>query len=350
MKKIRILLGVVLLVPTMTFAQDDLGSIIAGSASDAKYLGEGYISPFMKAFGAGLTNGWNNTAKPHKFPGADITVSIAAVYIPKADMSYEVDNSKLNNIFLLNNGSGQNNIDPANGKAMVPTLFGSDKGPTFQQKNATTDIPVPGTSFAGPAGTIPLKFLPVPVANIGIGLPKGFDLKFRYIPTIDFGQLSGGDVTGEMGLFGVGVLHDFKQYIPGIKALPFDLSAFVGYTKMKLEVGIPEGGADGKAEFGSSATTVQGIISKKIAVLTGYASVGYNIAKTTLAVKGNYDLNDNGNSSDPGEKDPVNIESPASGPRMTAGLRLKLAIFAFHADYTLQKYNTLTVGFGLNVR
>lgn len=350
MKKHSFLLAIILALPMVSLAQDDIGSIIAGSAADAKYLGEGYISPFMKAFGAGLTNGWNNTAKPHKFPGADLTLSVAAVYIPKEDMSYEVDNAKLNNVFLLNNGSSSGNLDPATGKAQVPTLFGSDKGPTYQSKNAATDVPIPGSNFNGPGGTIPLKFLPVPVVNLGIGLPKGFDLKFRYIPTIDFGQLSGGDVDGELGLFGVGLLHDFKQYIPGLKALPFDLSAFAGYTKMKLEVGIPEGGTNGKGEFSSTATTVQAIISKKVAVLTGYASVGYNIATTKLAIKGNYDLNDNGNSNDAGEKDPVNIESPASGPRMTAGLRLKLAVFAFHADYTLQKYNTLTVGFGINVR
>lgn len=350
MKKNSFLLAVMLTLPMVSLAQDDIGSIITGSATDAKYLGEGYISPFMRAFGAGLTNGWNNTAKPHKFPGADLTVSIAAVYLPKEDMSYEVDNAKLNNIFLLNNGSGQSNIDPVAGKAQVPTIFGSKNAPTYQQKNPTTDLPIPGATFSGPSGSIPLKFLPVPVANLGIGLPKGFDLKVRFIPTIDFGDLSNGDVNGELSLFGVGVMHDVKQYIPGIKALPFDLSAFAGYTKMKMEVAIPEGGANGKGEFSSAATTVQGIISKKISVLTGYASVGYNIATTKLAVKGNYDLNDNGNSSDPGEKDPVNIEAPASGPRITAGLRLKLAIFAFHADYTLQKYNTLTVGFGLNVR
>ncbi|MEL7003540.1 MAG: DUF6588 family protein, partial [Bacteroidota bacterium] len=48
--------------------------------------------------------------------------------------------------------------------------------------------------------------------------------------------------------------------------------------------------------------------------------------------------------------DPVNIEVSAGGPRITAGMRLKLAIFTLHADYTLQEYNTLSVGFGFNFR
>jgi hypothetical protein len=348
MKKIRNLLCATLLLPAMAFAQDDLGGLLKGGAADATYLADGYISPFMKAFGYGLTNGWNNTAKPHKFPGGDITFSIAAVYIPASDKSFEVDNAKLNSIFLLNNNDGSGVQSPSTGKGQIPTLFGKDVDPTFQTKNPATDVPT-GTPFSVPGGSVPLNFLPVPVANIGIGLPKGFDLKFRYIPTINIGELSGGDVTGELGLFGVGVLHDFKQYIPGIKALPFDLSAFVGYTRMKLDAGVEPGQPNNKAEFSSSATTIQALISKKIAVITPYASIGYNIAKTSLAVKGSYDLDGDG-VREQDERDPVNFEESSSGPRMTAGLRLKLAIFAFHADYTLQKYNTLTVGFGLNVR
>ncbi|MFZ6000938.1 MAG: DUF6588 family protein [Bacteroidota bacterium] len=36
--------------------------------------------------------------------------------------------------------------------------------------------------------------------------------------------------------------------------------------------------------------------------------------------------------------------------RASAGLRLKLAVFTFHGDYTLQKYSTITAGFGISVR
>jgi hypothetical protein len=340
MKKIRIgLLFVIISSPALLMAQGDLDQLLKGSKTDAEVIAKGYINPFMKAFGYGLNQGWYNTAKTHKFPGADLTITVSPVYVPDTDKFFEVDNTKLANVQLTNTGTTS---VPANGKGNVPTFFGSDKNPSYQLKP-----PLTGT-FQGPAG-IDFKYLPVPMAGLGIGLPKGFDLKFRFIPKIDLGNLSDGDVDGEFSLFGVGVMHDVKQYIPGIKSLPFDLSGFVGFTKMKLDVGFNTSFPDQRGIFESSATTIQGVISKKISVLTGYAGLGYNIAKTTLAVKGSYDF-DQDVASTRETKDPFSLDAASSGPRMTAGLRLKLAVFAFHADYTLQKYNSLTVGFGINVR
>ena len=151
-------------------------------------------------------------------------------------------------------------------------------------------------------------------------------------------------------IFGIGVMHDIKQWIPGIKLLPFDLSGFVGYTKLKLESQYdPETNPENIGLFEMNATTIQGLISKKFSVLTLYGGVGYNIAKSSVALKGSYDINDNGQS-DKGEVDPLDLKFAASGFRTTAGLRLKLAVFTFHADYTLQKYKCLTVGFGISVR
>jgi hypothetical protein len=64
---------------------------------------------------------------------------------------------------------------------------------------------------------------------------------------------------------------------------------------------------------------------------------------------GKWDVDNNG-TYDAKEIDPIDMKYSASGPRVGAGFRLKLAVFTLHADYTLQKYNALTVGFGINVR
>jgi hypothetical protein len=189
--------------------------------------------------------------------------------------------------------------------------------------------------------------IPVPLAHLGFGLPKGTDLKLRFTPEINLGD------NGTLKIFGIGVMHDIKQWIPGIKLLPFDLSGFVGFTKFTLETKLDQqtaAGSNQRGVFEMNATTVQGLISKKFSVVTFYGGIGYNIAKSNLALKGSYDINDDGDTNDPNEKDPVNLDFAASGGRMTAGMRLKLAVFTFHADYTLQKYKCLTVGFGINVR
>lgn len=332
----RFLLVLIMAAPLTAAAQGDVSDLFKGSVADAKYLSEGYISPMLKAVGYGLNQGWYTTAKPHKIVGFDLTLSVNPVFIPSSDKIFNVDNSKLTSVYLANDMDGKQ--PGSTGKGNIPTLFGPDnKQTTYASKTAT-----PG-SFNGPEGT-GLGFFPTPTLNLGIGLPKGFDLKVRFVPTIDLGKALGTDNGGKFGLWGVGVMHDFKQWIPGIKQLPFDLSVFAGYTKMTLNVGISEGGPNGKAEFSSAASTVQVLISKKLSVLTPYAAVGINMATTKLGVTGTYDFDGTQ------VKDPFSLSVASNGPRVTGGLRLKFGPIAFHGDYTLAKYKSASVGFGIAVR
>ena len=78
--------------------------------------------------------------------------------------------------------------------------------------------------------------------------------------------------------------------------------------------------------------------------------MGYNIVKSSIGVKGQWDSHDDGDFDDVRESTAVDMKYGSSGPRATDGFRLKLAVLTQHADYTLQKYNALTVGFGINVR
>ena len=177
--------------------------------------------------------------------------------------------------------------------------------------------------------------------NLGIGLPKGIDLKIRYIPNVGLSD------EMEIGLFGVGIMHDIKQYIPGVKKLPFDLAAFVGYTKFKTKVTL-DFAQNQSSEFDVSATTIQALISKKLAVLTVYGGVGYDISKGKLAVKGSYDIDGSGTGAP--IVNPIDISVSSNSPRVTAGMRLKLGPITFHGEYTLQKYSAITAGFGISVR
>jgi hypothetical protein len=322
-------------------AQNQLGELIGGSVADANYMASGYISPLLKAFGNGLNQGWYNTAKAHKPLGVDLTISVSPVYIPNSDLLYEIDNTKLQNVKLEQTHDGR--PVTATGKGMVPTVFGPDQGPRYRYY--FNNLPTPQT-FTGSEGLAlkdkyGLQAIPIPIANLGIGLPFNTDLKVRFIPTINLGDM------GKLNMFGVGVMHDVKQWIPGIKQLPFDLSAFVGYTKLKLSTTLDNQRPDQKGEFEVNATTIQGLISKKISVLTLYGGLGYNISKGSVNLRGNYDLNGDGTYTD---KDPLSIAAKSSGMRATAGLRLKLAVLTLHGDYTLQKYKTLTVGIGIAIR
>lgn len=345
MRKILVLF----LVSTASFgawAQGDLNELMTGSLEDATRLLDGYTKPALKAFGYGLNQGWYNTAKPHKTLGVDLTISVSAVTIPNSDLFYTVDNNQLNSLDLVS-VDGQT-VTPITGSAQVPTIFGPDTPPTFENRQT-------GAQFETPGGLdlkneIGIQAMPVPIAHLGIGLPKGFDLKIRFVPTVNIGD------DAKFDLFGVGVMHDVKQYIPGIKNLPFDLSGFVGYTSMKLVSNLDvTAGNNQSAEFRSSATTIQALVSKKLSVVTFYGGIGYNIAKTKIAMLGTYefdDVDEFGYPTTTSVTDPITLSSDASGMRATAGLRLKLAVITLHGDYTIQKdnFNTITVGFEINVR
>ena len=300
---------------------------------DSEKLIGAYIAPLMKSTSVGLNSGWYNTAKPHKLIGIDITTTVSALTIPSSQTTFNVDNLNLKNIEL----DASSPVGPR-----IPTILGKDIEPVFRDKNT-------GETFEGPGGLdlkeeIGKNIVPLPMAHIGIGLPKSTDLKVRFVPTLDFDD-------GEFKMFGVGVMHDVKQWIPGLKLMPFDLSGFIGYTRMSMTLKHDEEdqlpGAKARSEMTMNATTVQGVISKKISVLTVYGGLGYNIAKSTIDVKGKYDVDEDGTFD---IEDPVSLKFGASGPRVTAGFRLKLAILTLHADYTLQKYSALTVGLGLSVR
>ena len=200
----------------------DLENLIKGSKEDANYLMQGYVSPVLNGIGYGLNQGWYNTAKPHKTLGIDLTVTVSLVTVPASEQNYTVDNTKLTALQVTS---------PANG--VVPTLMGATNvTPTYAFKAPLNNLPpVQGPSGLKFINDLPIKAVPVPIFNLGIGLIKGTEVKLRYVP----GNLVSSN-TGEnlnLSLFGVGVMHDVKQWIPVVKHMPFDLSVFAGFTKLE---------------------------------------------------------------------------------------------------------------------
>ena len=337
--KLKSLLPILLLLSGFTaYAQGDIEDLVKGSAADANYLVQGYAEPLLKGLGYGLNQGWYNTAAPHKIAGFDLTfpVSASLMLVPNKDMQFQIDNSRLTSIERLNGPNGAAASGPAQ------TILGTDQETTLRLKAS-------GNQFSMPGGLnlkqeIGINAVPFAMVQLGFGLPKQTDIKLRYVPDL---KSFGDDVS--VNLFGIGVMHEIKQWIPGIKNLPFSLSGFVGYTKLKIGVGFDSGSSStGSATYEVNATTIQGLISKKLSVLTLYGGLGVNIAKSDLTMTGKFDTDDDSTTAD--QSLTILANASSSGPRATAGFRLKLAIFTIHADYTLQKYNAINAGLGLSIR
>ncbi len=324
-----------LLSPMVSFAQEDIEDLLKESVEDGGKLISAYLNPFMKSVTMGLNQGWYNTAAPHRIGGMDLTVTVNAMNIPKSDLFFDATKLGLEVVELHASSPDY---------PMAPTMVGPDRQPVFSYTNENNET----YTYSGPGGLdleeeIGKNWVPVPMAHLGIGLPKGTDLKIRYAPPIDLED-------GTMNVFGVGVMHDVKQWIPGLKLLPFHLSGFVGYTKVKMDMQLdPEVNPDQRGVLDMNATTIQGLISKRISILTFYGGVGYSIAKSSIALKGEYDVNEDGTLT-PEEIDPLDLKFSDSGMRATVGMRLKLLLLTIHADYTVQEYNCLTAGVGLSFR
>jgi len=322
-------------------AQGGLDGLLEGGLDDANDLAEGYLTPFMNAFGTGLTNGWYNTAKAHKTAGFDLTVTVNAAFVPDEDLFYNASN--LTTVTL---------DDPNYPNGKVPTMFGPSTAPIYRDN-------LSGDTFEGPEGLnvkdeFGVQAVPVPMAQLGIGIVKNTDIKIRWTPEISLGE-----DEGKFKLIGFGVMHDVKQWIPGLKNVPFELSGFVGYTKMTLSTDFADQSSssgsgvytdNGEGVFEVNSLTFQALISKKISVLTLYGGVGVNSVKSKIALEGDYRVEDANGIIEDTFTDPISLNFKTGGPRVTAGFRLKLAILTLHADYTLQKYSTLTAGIGFSVR
>ena len=352
-KKIIVIVFCFGLTVPVSMAQMDNTDFFRAGAGDAVKLIEEYINPWANAFGAGLNGSWYNTAKPHKWAGFDLTFGVNAGFVPPSAETFDISELDLSPLVT--------------GTGIAPTVAGpGEEGPemTVQAEGITL------ATFRTPPGT-GWKIVPVPTATVGIGLPFGTELKGRFIPKINIGD--GGNVS----LWGAGIMHSIMQYIPGNNLMPFDISAFAGFTrlsgnvKLLLQPGEPQNYIDFNpdTDFGNQQLTATidalnaGIIgSFNLPVITLYGGLGYSKTRTGVTLKGLYptpvavtdpvtphaEYNDNGVIA--GEDFPaIEIEN-FSGLRANAGIRLKLAIFTFHVDYTRSHYNVLSTGLGISFR
>ena len=356
MKNKIIALGVLFLILMSTsiqsFAQGDMDELLNvmtedydNGRADATTLLEGYMNPLMHGLGLGMNNGWFGTAASHKSFGMDIGFVTGLAFIPDSDLSFRPTNMNL--------------LEDANED--LPTIFGSNTVPQpLRLKSSGTPIDmIPGIGMKDEIG---FNAVPYIVPQVGIGIYKGTDIKFRFLPEITIGDNS------KLGLIGFGVLHDVKQHIPGIKLLPFDLSVMVGYTKITFNTDLadPNTGTVGNGDISFNNLVYQAMISKKISVITFYGGLGFSSTKSSLDLLGEYDIDKDNeinlvtdiNSSIPladldkfvDVKDPVSLSFKKGTPKFTAGFRLKFAVLTLNFDYSVQKYQSFNMGFGFSFR
>lgn len=318
MKKLLFTLLAAMIGFTSYGQSTQIQSISADDIRQGERLIEAYFTPMTESFGAGLNNGWYNTAKPHSLGGFDLTFTLNTVIIPNSAETFKIGDA-FGKVFTSD-------------EAEASTVFGSKEGTEMTYSNtsqAGTDIPftMPG-GFKTPA-------MPLPMIQAGIGLIKNTAIDIRYMPMLNVVDIN-------VNLFGVGLKHDLLQWIPVVgDAIPMSLSLQGGYTTLNTELKI----SGQEVSLNTKATTINLVASKKLLMVTAYAGVGYNSATTTFASNAKFKLD--GVQFD--EKVEMVFESN-NNIRANVGLRLNITVITIQADYTFAEYPTATLGLGVSLR
>ena len=333
---------------TNVFSQVDVVEVLKAGKKDANVLARAYLNPYAMALGDGLNNGWYNSAKTHKLFGFDFNISVSAIQIPKSETTFDL------------NTLGLTNLSPENAaNHIAPTVAGADEiGPRVivrDDKGKTI------SSFNTPNG-LGLDIVPVPMAQISFGLLPHTDFIGRFVPEMKYDN-SGDEM--KIGFWGLGVKHNFKEWIPVIKALPFDASVFGSYSEMNAQSEITidpndfndgdvrlvaDNATDHLLKFKTKTSKFGLIFSKKIGILTVFGGIGQSKSETTINLLGNYKVETSTGAPVFDLADPIDLNFEATNISMDAGLRLKLAFFSLFGSINKAEYTSYNAGLSLGFR
>ncbi|HAQ17951.1 MAG TPA: hypothetical protein DCR40_01805 [Prolixibacteraceae bacterium] len=337
----------------MTFSQSDVVQFLKGGKNDANALVKAYLNPYAMALGDGLNNGWYNSAATHKLFGFDISVSVSAIQIPQEATTFDLNTIGLTKLTLENPSSH-----------LAPTVAGADVVGPKLIINGPDGKPI--GSFSTPKG-LGLDLVPVPMAQIGFGLLPHTDIIGRYVPEMKYDN-SGDEM--KIGFWGVGVKHNFQEWVPIIKSLPFDASVFGSYSEVSAQseisfdpsdyndgnVRITFGSNNQMLKFNTKTTKFGLILSKKFSILTIYGGIGQSTSETTIDLLGKYVIETTAqvggttNVTKDNLEDPIALSFNSNNICMDAGLRIKLAFFSLFGSVNKAEYTSYNAGLSLGFR
>ncbi len=353
MKKVILMVCMGFIIQT-AFSQSDVVEFVKGGKEDASKLFKAYMEPYAFALGDGLNNGWYNSAETHQLFGFDLTITLSAIQIPEESKTFDISALHLSNVSVESGGN------------LAPTVAGKDvPGPKLQVQDANGNSMI---SFNTPQGT-GLNVVPVPMAQIGFGLLPHTDVIGRYVPKMKYNN--NGDEM-QVGFWGAGIKHNFMEWLPFLKMLPFDASLFGSYSEVNAQTGLSftaedygsnpnitvtfTNVADQLLKVNTKTSKFGLVVSKKLGVLTFFGGIGQSTSESTIDLLGTYPFVTK--ASGPGYEitnagaliDPVALQFKSSNISMDAGLRLKIAVLSLFASVNKSEYLSYNAGISLGAR
>lgn len=341
------------LISLFSFSQTGITEFLKGGKADAGKLAQAYLEPYVFALGDGLSNGWYNSAETHRIFGFDFSITLSAIQIPEKSKTFDIAKLELANTSVSSGGN------------IAPTIAGADvSGPKMVVKDNQGNSFV---SFNMPKG-LEQDIVPVPMAQFTFGLLPNTDVIGRYVPEMNY--TNEGDEM-KFGFWGVGVKHNFLEWFPLLKELPFDAALFASYSEVNAQSQLSFTPDDyGIENVSVTYTNDQNqllrikthsgkyglVISKKLGFLTLFGGVGQSTCETSIDVIGKYPVltkGPNGGLAITNEDaliDPIAIQYESRNVSLDAGLRIKLAFLRVFGSVSKSEYTSYHAGLSLSIR
>ncbi|GAA3521249.1 hypothetical protein GCM10022393_39530 [Aquimarina addita] len=332
MKKLTLILS--LLITTCVAAQQNIDNLLAAGINDAQRFATAYMRPASDGLVYSMNNGWFNSGKAKKLFGFDISLVINGAFVNDDNKSFILNTSDYENL-QFRDGSTSKEVATAFGdiQGAVVVIEGDSGIPAIPSQDAEFELPTG-------LGSSNINFVPTAFLQASFGLIKGTEIKARFFPKVTTND-------ADVGLYGFGIQHEFTSWLPADKLFPVGISGLIAYTHLDGSYDFTDtnivDGEDQRFENNTNTFLFQLIGSTKLPVFNVYGGLGYLTGTSTTDLKGTYRVQ-SGVISQETIIDPFSIENKTSGVRATIGAKLSLAFFKMNIDYTLAKYNGLSVG------
>jgi len=340
MKNYITLFLVFIVTTTSMQSQNDGIETFLLAKNDSEKLLEAYLSPAMKGLIFDMNSGWHHTAKVHKKFGFDITIGASASFVPSKDEVFNLMDLNLSN----NTSFNQNTSATVLGGSSTTTITYTS---TVQGQTAETTFALP----EGIKDDLPANAVPLPIIQVGVGLPWDLETNIRYVPTINQDDI-------KLKFFGLGFKKEITKWFGPLDKLPLHVSLLAAYTGLSVDYNIQNdsdlSGFNQRAEFKMKAFNFEALASLNFPFINIFGAVGYNAGNSKLGLLGSYDLDYtlSGTNTIVSETvtDPLSLKYNAKGFKTTLGTRISLGFFKIFGSYTLQKYNVANVGLAFSFR
>ena len=322
-----------------TQAQGNANDLFAAGLNDAETFMNDYLAPVSEGAIYSISGSWFNTGDAKPLGGFEISIigNITGFKNKEDKKTFVLNTADYENLQFVD-GSPSKTVSSALGDIEGIRVFVEAEIAPGVTSREEFDLPT-GLASEG------INFIPSGYLQGSVGLIKGTELKARFLPKIKTDDVA-------IGLYGIGIQHEFTKHLPADKILPVAISGVIGYTHINGTYDFTDtniiAGSDQKIDAKINTWVFQAVVSTKLPIINFYGSLGYMSGKSETAILGTYTVQ-----SGPFQNsyvDPFTLTKDASGVTANIGTKLKLGFFRLHADYTIAEFNNLSLGLSVGFR